>query len=144
MTFKLDRHSDLMYVWYKFMLILTDEENPINIFSVYNAPTLCTCNSEQLPWYLRFLQEHILSFHKVVLRCDTLDGYISIMDHVQNFYGEYELCFYCCWAPSGRTCHLIRQQVQKLWHRWIYQSEQNVWAIQYKKVKKMSKQYCSG
>lgn len=35
------------------MLILTDEKNdPIKIFSVYNALTLCTCNSEQLPYIL--------------------------------------------------------------------------------------------
>lgn len=32
MTFKLERHSDLIYIWYKFMLILTDEKNPIKIF----------------------------------------------------------------------------------------------------------------
>lgn len=71
-------------------------KNPIKIFSVYNALTLCTCNSEQLPYILEVSARAILSFQNIVLRCDTLDGYISIMDYVQNFYGEYKLCFYCC------------------------------------------------
>lgn len=56
--------------------------------------------------YLRFLQEHVLSFQNVVLRCDTLDGYISIMDHVQNFYGEYELCFTAVELPV--TEHVVQ------------------------------------
>lgn len=52
---------------------------PLRFFQ-YIMPSLCAhATVNNFHTYLMFLQEHILSFHNVVLRYDTLDGYISIM-----------------------------------------------------------------